>query len=182
MNKLTPDYVNSIIDHEFYIIPSEDSPSTLTICVMTLKNGFEVIGQSACCSREIYNEEVGKIEARKKAVDKIWPLEGYLLKERMLYANSQKEPRTKAAPVEPPEPVTVEAIDDDDLEAAANLIEDIKQKPGNVIEETMTVKKDGKITEVITDPKKIKEITNELMESEASITKRSFTEPEPKTA
>jgi Phage protein (N4 Gp49/phage Sf6 gene 66) family len=51
----------------------------LTFCVLVLKNGFTVTGESACASPENFDEEVGKMIARKNAVDKIWPLMGYEL-------------------------------------------------------------------------------------------------------
>ena len=59
------------------------SMSCLTICVLVLKNGFTVTGKSACVSRENFNAELGRKIARQKAVEKIWALEGYLLKEKL---------------------------------------------------------------------------------------------------
>lgn len=61
----------------------------LTVCVLTLRNGFTVTGESACASPENYNEEVGNKIATESAKQKIWVLEGYLLKER-LYQESPK--------------------------------------------------------------------------------------------
>lgn len=55
----------------------------LTICVLTLQNGFTVTGESACASPENYNQTVGETIAYENAVEKIWPLEGYLLKQRL---------------------------------------------------------------------------------------------------
>lgn len=60
----------------------------LTFCVLTLRNGFTVTGESACASPENFDAEVGQKIARANAVNKIWPLEGYLLKER-LYQKSE---------------------------------------------------------------------------------------------
>jgi hypothetical protein len=57
--------------------------SLLTICVLVLRNGFTVTGESACASPENFNAEIGRQVAREKARDKIWALEGYLLKERL---------------------------------------------------------------------------------------------------
>ena len=58
----------------------------LTFCVLVLRNGFTVTGESACASPENFNAEVGRKIARANAVSKIWPLEGYLLKERLYRA------------------------------------------------------------------------------------------------
>jgi len=63
--------------------PSHPSLECLTICVLTLRNGFTVIGTSACASPENYNAEIGNKIARDKAREQIWPLEGYLLRERL---------------------------------------------------------------------------------------------------
>ncbi|WP_201595340.1 Gp49 family protein [Psychrobacter vallis] len=52
---------------------------TLTHCTITLPCGFSVTGESACVDPANYNEELGREIARKKAVNALWPLEGYLL-------------------------------------------------------------------------------------------------------
>ena len=62
----------------------EGSPlSLLTFCVLTLRNGFTVTGESACASPENYNAEIGRRIARENAVAKVWPLMGYALKDRL---------------------------------------------------------------------------------------------------
>ena len=55
----------------------------LTFCVLILRNGFTVTGESACASPENFDAEVGRKIARTNAVDKIWPLMGYVLKEKL---------------------------------------------------------------------------------------------------
>ena len=55
----------------------------LTFCVLVLRNGFTVTGESACASPENFDAEIGRKIARQNAVAKIWPLEGYLLKQRL---------------------------------------------------------------------------------------------------
>lgn len=55
----------------------------LTFCVLVLRNGFTVTGESACASPENFDAEIGKKIARENAKQKIWPLEGYLLKDRL---------------------------------------------------------------------------------------------------
>ena len=63
--------------------PPKDVLSLLTICVLVLKNGFTVTGESACASPENFNPEIGRKIAREKAVDKVWALMGYALKETL---------------------------------------------------------------------------------------------------
>lgn len=57
--------------------------STLTFCVLVLENGFTVTGESACVSVANFDPKLGEDIAYKKAIDKIWMLEGYLLKEKL---------------------------------------------------------------------------------------------------
>jgi len=55
----------------------------LTFCVLTLRNGFTVTGESACASPENFDAEIGRKIARENAVAKIWPLMGYELKTKL---------------------------------------------------------------------------------------------------
>lgn len=57
--------------------------SLLTFCVLVLRNGFTVTGESACASPENFDAEIGRKIARQNAVQKIWPLMGYALKEQL---------------------------------------------------------------------------------------------------
>ena len=61
----------------------EKSLDLLTFCVIVLRNGFTVTGESACASPENFDAELGRKIARENAVQKIWPLMGYALKERL---------------------------------------------------------------------------------------------------
>ena len=51
----------------------------LTFCVLVLRNGFTVTGESACASAENFDAEIGRKIARQNAVSRIWPLMGYEL-------------------------------------------------------------------------------------------------------
>ena len=57
--------------------------SLLTFCVIVLKNGFTVTGESACASPENFDADLGRKIARANAVNKIWPLLGFALKQRL---------------------------------------------------------------------------------------------------
>lgn len=64
--------------------PKENGPlSLLTFCVLVLRNGFTVTGESACASPENFDAEIGRKIARANAVAKIWPLMGYELKSKL---------------------------------------------------------------------------------------------------
>jgi len=55
----------------------------LTFCVLVLRNGFTVTGESACASPENFDAEIGRNVARENAVQKIWSLMGYELKQEL---------------------------------------------------------------------------------------------------
>lgn len=55
----------------------------LTFCVLVLRNGYTVTGESACASPENFNAEYGREVARAKAIDKIWPLLGFRLRDQL---------------------------------------------------------------------------------------------------
>ena len=55
----------------------------LTFCVLVLKNGFTVTGESACASPENFNAEIGRKIARENAAEKIWPLLGFRLRDKL---------------------------------------------------------------------------------------------------
>lgn len=55
----------------------------LTFCVIVLRNGFTVIGESACASPQNFDAEIGRKIARQTAVNKIWPLLGFRLRDRL---------------------------------------------------------------------------------------------------
>lgn len=75
--RVTPDLVDAqILAEQFYVFPG----TTLTICALTLKNGFQVTGESAAASPENFDPAIGKRIARDQARGKIWMLEGYLLR------------------------------------------------------------------------------------------------------
>jgi hypothetical protein len=54
--------------------------SLLTFCVIVLRNGFTVTGESACASPENFDAEIGRKIAFENAKQKVWPLMGYALK------------------------------------------------------------------------------------------------------
>lgn len=77
---ITPEHLKSIIDRDQY---HTFDANTLTICVLTLKNGFVVTGESACASPENFDEMKGQKYAYEDAFEKLWQLEGYLLKQKL---------------------------------------------------------------------------------------------------
>lgn len=52
----------------------------MTVCCLTLKSGFAVIGESACINPDDFDQAIGREIARANAIDKLWQLEGYRIK------------------------------------------------------------------------------------------------------
>lgn len=93
--RLTPAHIDATIAGETY---HHFPGTTLTICVLTLFNGFTVVGQSAAASPENFDADVGRRIARADAREKIWPLAGYLLKTRLWEADQAFKASDKPAP------------------------------------------------------------------------------------
>ena len=83
--RLTPDLIHATIAKEQYHV---FEGTTFTTCLLTLRNGFNVVGESACASPENFDVEIGQKIAKANAVNKIWALEGYLLKEKLASCGS----------------------------------------------------------------------------------------------
>lgn len=78
---VTPEHVESLIDYEEY---TELPGRKTTICIITLINGTTVIGVNYGAIDETrHNTAFGQCEARKQAIDKVFELEGYLLRQRL---------------------------------------------------------------------------------------------------
>jgi hypothetical protein len=78
--RLTPADIDAVIAGEQYHV---FDGTTITVCCLHLRNGFTVTGESAAASPENFDVEIGRKIARQNAREKIWALEGYLLKERL---------------------------------------------------------------------------------------------------
>jgi len=78
--RLTPADIDAVIVAEAYhVFPG----TSLTVCALTLKNGFVVTGVSASASAANFDAALGRRIARDKAREQIWPLEGCLLRDRL---------------------------------------------------------------------------------------------------
>ena len=78
--RLTPQMIDAAIKSEaYYVFPG----TTMTVCALTLRNGYQVIGESASASPENFDQAIGRRIARDNARNKIWALEGYLLKNQL---------------------------------------------------------------------------------------------------
>lgn len=85
-NKLELEDIESVIVKEQYVKVGEKT----TVGVLTLINGFEVVGVSACVDPTNYDHEIGCSYARKRALDKVWELEGYNLQRSLFDFSNHK--------------------------------------------------------------------------------------------
>lgn len=60
-----------------------DPLEMLTFCVLVLRNGHTVTGESYCADPVKFNADTGRIEARKVAIDKLWPMVVYAEREHL---------------------------------------------------------------------------------------------------
>ena len=78
--RLNPTMIDAAIKSEqYHVFPD----TTMTVCALTLQNGFIVIGESAAASPENFDAAIGRKIARENARNKIWALEGYLLRTKL---------------------------------------------------------------------------------------------------
>lgn len=93
--RITDEHINSIIACiVYYVFPD----TTHTVCVLTLKNGFTVTGESACIVPENFDADRGREVALGKAKDKVKMLEAYLMRQRIYDDAAQNIPRREPAP------------------------------------------------------------------------------------
>ena len=78
--KVTIEQIESKIKGETYLVLPD---GRTTLCTLTLENGYTIQGMSACVDIANFDLHLGRKYAREDAVRQIWPLEGYLLAEKL---------------------------------------------------------------------------------------------------
>ena len=77
--RLTPEAIDRVIvSEQYHVFPG----TSFTACLLSLSNGYTVSGESACVSPKNFDAAIGRKIARENARNKIWQLEGYLLREK----------------------------------------------------------------------------------------------------
>lgn len=78
--RISPAQIDAqIVGEAYYVFPG----TTVTVCCLTLRNGYTALGHAASVSADNFDEEIGRKVAHENARRQIWPLEGYLLAERL---------------------------------------------------------------------------------------------------
>lgn len=92
--RITPERLEEVIvSEQYHVFPN----TTFTACLLTLQNGYTVLGESACASPQNFNAELGRKIARDNAKNKIWQLEGYLLRQELWEKYLESEFRSENA-------------------------------------------------------------------------------------
>ena len=69
----------------------------LTLCFLTMTNGFTIVGKSAPASPENFDQEKGETFAYEDAVRQAWPLMGFSLRDRLAsIAAAEAQPEVEA--------------------------------------------------------------------------------------
>lgn len=77
--RLSPTQIDAMIRHGEYHVFNNKT----TVCCLTLRNGFTVVGYSSCVSPENFDPNIGTEVAYRNAREQIWQLEGYLLQQQL---------------------------------------------------------------------------------------------------
>lgn len=84
-NTVTQQQIDEIIANGKVVVMKLGEKTTLV--KFTSKEGFEIIGTSACVSAENYNEEIGKGICLERIKNKLWAFEGYCLQKELYNAS-----------------------------------------------------------------------------------------------
>lgn len=119
--RVTPAMLDAaILTTQFHVFPG----TMLTVACLTLKNGFNVTGESACASPENFDEKLGRQIAFEDAKRKIWALEGYLLKQRLWLANHAEKLKDYWAAQDKLKATQMQAIPGTDADSAVIGLDD----------------------------------------------------------
>lgn len=96
---IKPEDIEGYIAEEHYInlgealnTPPDHPTRVMTQCVILLKNGFTVTGESGCADPRKFDAEIGRKIARANALNKVWPLMGYVLRSQIAGMSGLLEP------------------------------------------------------------------------------------------
>lgn len=73
------DLHDEVLAVQYHVFPD----TLLTVCAITMKNGFTVTGTSACVDPDNFNQRTGETIAFAEALNKMWPLLGFRLRDRL---------------------------------------------------------------------------------------------------
>lgn len=140
-NKITAATIEDQIKAtEYYVWPG----TTLTLALIKLENGFNVLGQSACIDPDKFDAETGRRLARKDALEQIWPLEAYLLVEAKYQEKQAEEQQAKEQQAKEPKLKTDAFCVFEMIDRAMKALDEAKAK--RVAEAAERIKEEAKPT------------------------------------
>jgi hypothetical protein len=89
------DLLREIVGETYTVLPS----GRVTVCELTMRNGFTVRGESAVVFIENFDAEIGRKVARQNAESQAWQLLGYALKSQAACPTDEMLHRFLAWPV-----------------------------------------------------------------------------------
>ncbi|MGR3484060.1 MAG: Gp49 family protein [Paracoccaceae bacterium] len=85
IRKVTDEEVDAeVVAADYHVFPG----TSLTVCVLQLRNGYTVTGESACADPRAFDAELGKQIARANARSKVWGLLAFRLCDEMAAGGS----------------------------------------------------------------------------------------------
>lgn len=81
-NKVTPEQIETIMSEAEFVV-SHAVYGKQCIVVAKLRNGFTIVGESACVDPANYVNAIGEELAMKRIKEKLWELEGYALQKSL---------------------------------------------------------------------------------------------------
>lgn len=93
-NLLHAGQAKAMLEHILQPQPEQEALRLLTFCVLVLRNGFTITGQSACASPENFDADIGRRISRDDAIRQVWPLLGFRLRD-VAVALSLRQPEER---------------------------------------------------------------------------------------
>lgn len=77
---MTPENIEAaILTEQYHVFPG----TCLTVCCLTLQNGFNIVGTASCADPSNFREEIGRKFSREDARNKIGAFLGYALRDKL---------------------------------------------------------------------------------------------------
>lgn len=86
-NIMTLDVIKAIKQEQYYTFPD----THVVVCCLSLQNGYHIIGKSYCVDPDLFDEQLSRYVARDEALNQVWTLEEYAMKERVMNAKDIEE-------------------------------------------------------------------------------------------
>ena len=90
-----PSVTQEEVDQSIKIQSFHKMGEKTTVCLTTMKNGFEIVTSSSCVNPEDFDMQLGCEIARKRAIDKVWELLGFTKQNLLHYLLSEMDEKAE---------------------------------------------------------------------------------------